>query len=145
MNLKLVFTHDSATIEADHALNYIQLIWLKHPTSEEFREVITIAHKYASENTLTKWLCNMQEIHSLDNADQQWLVREIFTAFDPNHKHDYAYVISAMVSEVLATYHIHDLVQADPVLRDRITIEIFLQIENAQQWLFSKVKQNIST
>ncbi|MDQ3290231.1 MAG: hypothetical protein M3Q05_02960 [Bacteroidota bacterium] len=88
---------------------------------------------------LNKWLCNMQEIEFLEISDQNWLVQEVFASLSPTFKHEFAYVISPVVLEVMTTYHIHDVVNSNPDIQNKLLIEIFFDVDAAQQWLFSSV------
>ena len=137
MPLQPIFSNELAKIQVNAADSYLELRWLKHPESSDFRSVITRAFKYAHQHQLTKWLCNMQQADFLEIADQHWLVQEIFSAFNPQLKHEFAYIIRPMVLEVLTANHIHVLVELDEQLKEKITVAIFNDMAPAQQWLFT--------
>lgn len=136
MSLQTIFASKIVRIKVDVAGSYIEIRWLNHPESEVFRSVITRAYQYAHEHQLTKWFCNMEQAEYLELVDQHWLVQEIFTAFNPQLQHDYAYLIRPLVLEVLTTYHIRELVEMEQSIKARINIAVFTDIEQAHHWLF---------
>ena len=85
----------------------------------------------------------MEHAEYLEPADQHWLVQEIFTAFNPQLQHDYAYLIRPLVAEVLTTYHIQDLVQMDEQLKAKVRVAVFMDVDQAHHWLFSPTKQPV--
>ena len=139
MELQTILSTNTAIIQVNLARSYIELDWLTHPDSQVFREVITQAHSYAREHHVTKWLCNIQRADFIEAEDQQWMVQQVFTAFNPDLHHNYAYIIQPRISEVVSAYHIHDLVELDANLKSRINIAVFVDIDHAQQWLFTPV------
>lgn len=141
MELQTILSNEQALIRVNQERSYIELDWLTHPSSTVFREIFTLAHQYARQHQLTKWLCNIQQNDYFEQADHHWLVEHIFRAFDPDLQHDYAYLIKPTISEVVTAYHILDLVELDTYLQSRINVAIFVAIDLAQQWLFT----NLST
>ncbi|PSR52616.1 hypothetical protein AHMF7605_03290 [Adhaeribacter arboris] len=137
MELQTLYSDETAQVHVNQEDSYIGIRWLTHPESSTFRDIITRAHAYAHEHHLTKWLCNMEQAEFLELADQHWLVEEIFTAFNPQLQHDYAYIIRPLVAEVLTTYHIQDLVQVDEQLKEKVNVAVFMDIDQAYQWLFT--------
>lgn len=137
MQLDTIYADEIARIRVNVARSYIELEWFGHPDSETFRAIITRAYVYAQAQQITKWLCNMQRAEFLELADQYWLVQEIFHAFNPLLQHEYAYFIQPMVLEVLATYHIQDMVEVDERLKEKIKVAVFTDVDQAQQWLFN--------
>ncbi|MDQ4139438.1 MAG: hypothetical protein M3142_02825 [Bacteroidota bacterium] len=142
MDLSSIYNDDIASVEVNTGAGFIQIIWFKHPNSEDFRKIITTAHTYAGDHKLTKWLCNMQEVLFLEISDQDWLVHEVFASLNANYKYEFAYVISPIVLEVMTIYHIQDMVNSIPAIKNKLLVEIFFEVDEAQQWLFSSVKTN---
>ncbi len=143
MNLQTIFCNNQVLIQVDQERSYLELEWLTHPSSPIFREVILRAHHYALQQRLTKWLCNIQQAEYLEAADQFWLVKNIFTVFNPRLQHDYAYLIRNLVPEVVTAYNILDLVEQDIDLSSRLKVAVFTDIDLAQQWLFTPVAQKV--
>ncbi len=141
MNLQTIFCNEQVLIQVDLERSYLELEWLTHPSSKVFREAVLRAQSYGHQQQLTKWLCNIQQAEYLEAADQYWLVKNIFTAFNPIVQHDYAYLIRTMVPEVVTAYHILDLVEQDADLKSRIKVAVFTDIDLAHQWLFTPVAQ----
>lgn len=137
LQLQTIHAEETAIIQLDRERSYLKLEWFTHPESAHFRTVITRARDFAHQYQTTKWLCNLQQAEFLELADQHWLVEEIFTSFPASLQHDYAYLIRPMVLEVLATYHIQDLVAIDERLQAKIKVAIFTDIDLAHQWLFT--------
>jgi len=135
MKLTSIHSNEYAQVQVDEENKFIQVTWLKQPPSEVFRQVQTKALQHALEQELTIWLCDMQGMAYLEMADQNWLVRDIFPSFDPRLHHLFAYVINTAGLELMSSLRIHDLVQNNPQLHQRLQVEIFLQKELAQQWL----------
>ncbi|QMU26511.1 hypothetical protein [Adhaeribacter radiodurans] len=143
--LQTMYTDETARIQLNQEQSYLELEWFTHPDSTHFRAVITRARDYAHQHQLTKWLCNLQQAEFLELADQHWLVAEIFSSFPASLQHDYAYLIRPMVLEVLATYHIQDLVAIDERLQAKIQVAVFTDVDLAHQWLFTPTESFISS
>jgi len=135
MILTSIDSNEYAQVHANEQKRFIQVTWLQQSPSEVFRQVQTKALAHALEHELTTWLCDMQEMAYLEMADQNWLVREIFTSFDPKHQHVFAYVINSAGFELMSSFRIHDLVKHHPELHQRLRVDIFLSKDLAQQWL----------
>jgi len=136
MELTSIILNEYVHVEANTENKYIQVTWLKQPSSKDFRETHKNALDFALNNNLLLWLCDMREMVYLEIADQNWLVREIFYSFDPAYNHGFAYVVSTAGLESMTSFRIHDLVTNDPDLHKQLKIEIFFQKQIAQQWLF---------
>ncbi|WP_026462784.1 hypothetical protein [Adhaeribacter aquaticus] len=140
MDLFIIFSNEDAKIETNMDLEFIQVVWLKHPKSESFKEIILKAHSFANQYGLTNWLCDMRQLLFLDIADQNWLVNEIFTSFNPAQQHELAYVISELGLELMTTIRIHNLVKVNTELSKYLKVEIFFEPEIALKWLFDITK-----
>lgn len=140
MNLMPIYLDDNAKIEVNTALKYLQVTFLKHPSSAGFKKIKVMALNYALEQGLTMWLCDMRQVAYLHNDDQYWLVREIFAALHTKVKHEIAYVVNIDCLELRTTFRIHDIVESTPELHKLLKLEIFFETEIAQQWLLDPVK-----
>jgi len=140
INLLLIYANEDVQLEVDEKNTCLQLTWLQHPSSDSFRHIITCASNYALAHQINSWMCDMRKIAYLEVSDQNWLVREIFSAFDPKRQHEYAYVVSTEGHELYSSYHIHNLVQEDASLKENIHVEIFFEKEIAQMWLLDQAK-----
>jgi len=133
MELVEIYSNKDAQIKVNNPQCYLQITWLQHPTSTSFRQTLLFASNYALANQVCSWMCDMREIIYLELMDQNWLVREIFPAFDPLSHHLYAYVVGTKGQEVFCSYHIHTLVAERENLNEKIEIEIFFEKSIAQQ------------
>jgi len=138
MELVEIYSNKDAQIKVNNPQCYLQITWLQHPTSTSFRQTLLFASNYALANQVCSWMCDMREIIYLEVTDQNWLVREIFPAFDPMSHHLYAYVVGTTGQEVFCSYHIHTLVAEKENLNRKIKIEIFFEKSIAQQWLLDQ-------
>ena len=143
MELTEIYANADAKIALDEVNRYIQVTWLKHPSSESFRHIQLLALSSVIEKQLVLWLCNMCKIVYLEVEDQNWLVRKVFSAFDPDKQHEFAYVVGTEGTELFTTFHIHDLVENDPQLSKILHIEIFFDEDIARQWLLDQTKHII--
>jgi len=140
MELTSILLNEYAFVETNIENKYIQVTWLTQPKSEGFRETHQNALQYALQHDLTMWLCDMREMLYLEIADQNWLVRQIFSSFDPNYSHGVAFVVSTAGLELMTSLRIHEMVKEDPELQKLVKVEIFFQKQMAQQWL-SEMKE----
>lgn len=140
MNLIQIYQDDISLIKVDNKAKYLEACWHKQPASANFRQTKALALDYALKHNLTLWLCDMRQIIYLNMEDQNWLVREIFAAFNTHTKHEIAYVINTTTLELATTFLIHELVKNYPELQSTVKVEIFFEIEIARQWLFDTAK-----
>jgi len=133
MELVQIYSNEDAQIKVDNLHCYLQINWLQHPTSTSFRQTLNSALNYALAHQVSCWLCDMREIVYLEVTDQNWLVREVFPAFDPMGHHLFANVVGTKGQEVFCSYHIHELVAERDSLNEKIEIEIFFEKDLAQQ------------
>ena len=140
MELTTIFSKKYVLVEANIQDKYIQITWLAQPKSEDFRETKKGALDFVLKHDLTRWLCDMREMVYLEIADQNWLVREIFSSLNPKHTHVLAYLVSTAGLESMTSFRIHELVTNDPKLDKQLSVEIFFQKQMALQWLFEAQK-----
>ncbi len=119
----------------DQSKSYLQVDWKRHSQEAEFRNFINLAKALALDHDLHYWLCNMQQMHYLIIADQNWLVNEIFPVFEQGPKLRFAYVINQMGLEAMSAFRIHQLVKENSSLRERMEIDIFQEVSQAKSWL----------
>jgi len=136
MELTSILLNEYASVETNLENKYIQVTWLTQPKSEAFRETHKKALQNALQHELIVWLCDMREMLYLEVADQNWLVREIFTSFDPSFNHGVAFVVSTAGLELMTSLRILEMVKNSPELHKQLKVEIFFQKSIAQQWLF---------
>jgi len=140
MELITILSKKYVFVEANIQDRYIQITWLEQPKSDDFRETKTSALNFVLKHDITRWLCDMRGMVYLEIADQNWLVREIFSSFNPQHSHVLAYLISTAGLESMTSFRIHELVTNDPELNKQLSVEIFFQKQIALQWLFETQK-----
>jgi len=143
MELTEIYANEDAQIAVDEINKYIQVTWLQHPSSESFRHIQLLALHHTIEKQLILWLCDMCKIVYLEVEDQNWLIREIFSAFDSERQHEFAYVVGTEGMELFTSFRIHDLIENDPHLSKIINTEIFFEKEIARQWLLDQAKHII--
>jgi hypothetical protein len=78
----------------------------------------------------------MRKINYTTVADQSWTAKEFFPAFDPRLHHRLACVASPENVDLLPDALIFDSIRQNPVLAESIEMEVFLNPEMAQYWLF---------
>lgn len=132
--LETAYQNNSIKVEANFEYNYIKITWLNQPNSEIFRkETLQFTH-YAVQNDLNNILFDVRERTSLKEIDQNWLVREIFPLFK-NKSIRFAYLISIEDFNIMDTYQIHDYILTNPKYQKHVAGMIFLNEEEAQNWL----------
>jgi len=140
MKLTQIYNNKDAQIWVNNPYCYLQINWLQHPTSTSFRQTLIFALNYALAYQVSCWMCDMREIIYLELTDQNWLVREVFPAFDPMSHHVYAFLVGTKGEELCCSYHINELVEERKDLNEKINIEIFFEKNLAQQWLLDQGK-----
>ena len=133
MKLIEIYANEDVQIKVNNLQCYLQINWLQHPTSTSFRQTLNYALNYALAHQVSCWLCDMREIVYLELTDQNWLVRNLFPAFDPMSHHVYAFLVDTKGEELCCSYHIQELVAESKDLNEKIKIEIFFEKNLAQQ------------
>ncbi|MGV3588550.1 MAG: hypothetical protein ACO1OF_16210 [Adhaeribacter sp.] len=130
----LIYETDFVKIEENRDFNYIQISWLKQPTSALFREETKKLVDYALLNNISKSLFDVRKRDYLEVSDQNWLMRDIFPLFYDRHV-KIAYLVNSVGLEIMDTFRIHDSVFNNPELKYSVHIEIFLDLPDALEWL----------
>lgn len=133
--LESVYSEEEGEIQIDRLVHYLQVNWRRHTEEAEFRNFINLAKGLARDHNLHYWLCNMQQLHYMLLVDQNWLVNEVFPVFAEGPKLRFAYVINQTGLEAMSAFRIHQLVQQDTSLSQRMEIDVFQQVSHAQSWL----------
>lgn len=132
--LEPVYQNEYIKVEANFENNYIKITWLQNPNSEIFRQETLEFSIFAVKNNLTNLLFDVRERTSLKEIDQNWLVRHIFPLFR-NTTIRFAYLISLEDFNIMDTYQIHDYILTNPRFNKQVTGMIFLNEEEAHNWL----------
>jgi hypothetical protein len=140
MDLEAVYQSKYIQVAINPEQDYLQATWLQQPTSESFREQIRLVVDLALARNIKKALFDVRQRAYLEIADQNWLVREIVPLFVGTNLR-FAYVVSETTLEVMDTYRIQVAVENNPVLSEQVIIKMFLDPQEAQTWLFSKVSK----
>ncbi|GEO06645.1 hypothetical protein AAE02nite_43090 [Adhaeribacter aerolatus] len=137
--IPVTLIHETAfvKIEANPELRYVQITWLQQPSSTLFQKETRNLVQYALTNNFNKSLFDVRKRDFLDIADQNWLVRDIFPLFK-GRIIQLAYLVNSAGLEIMDTFRIHDCVINNPELKRSVQIEIFLDIEDALQWLLKE-------
>ena len=132
--LETTYQNEFIKVEANFEYNYIKITWLKHPNSEIFRKETLNFSQFALKYNLNNILFDVRERTSLKEIDQNWLVNQIFPLFK-NTSIRFAYLISLEDFDIMDTYQIHDHILTNPKYDKIATGMIFLNEEEAQNWL----------
>ncbi|KAA5547958.1 hypothetical protein [Adhaeribacter rhizoryzae] len=130
----LIYETDFVKIEENRDFKYIQINWLKQPSSVLFREETQKLVDYALIHDFNKSLFDVRKRDYLEVSDQNWLVRDIFPLFHNRHI-KIAYLVNSVGLEIMDTFRIHDSVFNNPALKHNVHIEIFLDLADALEWL----------
>ena len=130
----LIYETEFVEIEANPELFFIQITWLQQPSSALFQEETNKLVQYALTNNFNKSLFDVRKRDFLDIADQNWLVRDVFPLFK-GRQIQLAYLVNSAGLEIMDTFRIHDCVINNPELKRSVHIEIFLDLEDALEWL----------
>jgi hypothetical protein len=132
--LELAYQNDFIKVEANSEFNYIKITWLQHPNSNIFRQETRKYAEFASKNNLSNLLLDVRERIYLAESDQDWLIEEILPIIK-NRTVRFAYLIDVEDFEIMDTYKINDSILTDPKYNKQVNGMIFLNEEEAQNWL----------
>lgn len=134
-----VYQTEYVTVEEDPAWKFIQITWLQQPSSELFRRETAWLVDYARQHGYHRALFDVRKRNYLDMGDQNWLVREVFPEFKSYHIR-LAYLVSSVGLEIMDTFKIHDQVIQNPLLKQHMAIDIFLDREDALNWVLAPLE-----
>ena len=134
-----VYQTEYVTVEVDPAWKFIQITWLQQPSSDLFRRETNWVVDYARQHGYHRALFDVRKRNYLDMGDQNWLVHEVFPAFRSYHIR-LAYLVSTVGLEIMDTFKIHDQVIQNPALKQHLTIDIFLDREDALNWVLEPLE-----
>jgi hypothetical protein len=135
MNLVVpVYQTEFVTVEVDAARKFIHITWLQQPSSDLFRRETLWVVDFARQNDYQRALFDVRKRNYLDMGDQNWLMRDVFPKFS-SYNIRVAYLVSNVGLEIMDTFKIHDRVIQNPELKQRMEIDIFLDREDALNWL----------
>ncbi|MGV3505078.1 MAG: hypothetical protein ACO1O1_15320 [Adhaeribacter sp.] len=129
-----VYQTEFVQVEVDPVKRFIQITWLQQPTSDLFRKETSWVVDFSRQHGYHRALFDVRNRHYLDMSDQNWLVREVFPKFRSFHIR-LAYLVSTVGLEIMDTFKIHDHVIQNPALQQHLEIDIFLDREDALNWV----------
>jgi hypothetical protein len=132
--LEVAHQNDFIKIEANSEYNYLKITWLQHPHSENFRQETKRFAEFALQRNLTNVLLDVRERVYLAIKDQNWLIDEILPLIK-NRTVRFAYLINIEDFDIMDTYKVHDLILTNPQYNKQVSGMIFLNEEEAQNWL----------
>lgn len=130
-----ILQNEYATVAIDKESRLVEVKWLQHCENSTFREILTKVLHQANADAVIRWLCDMRELKYVLVADQNWLVKELLPSLNPSLSHRFSYVVSRTNLELMSSLQIQDMVREDPRLSDRFELEVFLNKEEATDWL----------
>lgn len=117
------------TIIYDEELNCIQQDWQGYAKSEDFREGILISLEFLKEKKADKVLSNTKEFSLVQQADTEWVAKEITPAMVKNGMKKMAFIIP---SSIFAKISVDNFKQG---ANDIVTIAYFDDMQKAKDWL----------
>ena len=137
IELQTIYANDMVRAEENKALNYIQLTWLQQPTSKRLRKEIQLFANYLIHNNHDKALTDVRNRLYIKMTDQNWLNQEILPMYEKVGAFKFAYLISPANLEMMDIYRIYEFIQQNPELYQQLKLEIFLDLQEAREWLLT--------
>ncbi|RAU82621.1 hypothetical protein [Pontibacter arcticus] len=135
LQLELIFHNDALTVEVDLAKKFIKGVWLRQPTSKEFRKYISLVTEYALAQNITLALYDIRQRSYMEYCDQNWTLKEIFPLFEDKFK-KLAYLTSLESLDLMDTLRLQEAQYTAKYPNKTFQIEHFLEEEKALEWLF---------
>ncbi|GAA4431712.1 hypothetical protein GCM10023188_19520 [Pontibacter saemangeumensis] len=136
MALTEIHSNEYGKVEADPGNGLIKVTWLQHTSGAPFRELYGEALCHARAAGITLWLHDMRKLSYALIAEQNWAVKDHFPAFDLTKRHRLAYVVRPQSLDLIPDTLIQEAIRKDPALAGSIEMEVFLDMEVAEHWLF---------
>jgi len=137
LNFKRLYRNNSLEVTYNGPGKILQVRWLHQPESQAYREDLLHVTRLALEKGVGRILFDVRLRTFLDISDQNWVLREVMPLFGNRHVH-FAYVVNIQNIELMDTYRLQKQVSLTPALQKKFTIELFLDLEEALQWLLGK-------
>ncbi|AKQ45200.1 hypothetical protein TH63_05445 [Rufibacter radiotolerans] len=140
--LTTLLQNDIVIIEVSGANQYLSVVWLKHPDSNEFKSILRELPKLMDGKQIRFLISDSRKILYLDISSQNFLAQQFYPLLAREDTFTIAYVVSPASYDTMDIYRISDIMKETPGLRDRLETSIFLSQEDAQEWITEQSRQH---
>ncbi|MDQ4140151.1 MAG: hypothetical protein M3142_06465 [Bacteroidota bacterium] len=135
LQLEQVYVSDYMNVATDKQKSYIEIAWLKQPSSEIYRKEVKWVTNLVAQEKITRALYDSRGRSYIEIGDQNWFIQEIIPTFSGNNLR-LAFCLNPITLSTMDFYRVEDAISADADLKKRIQFETFLTREEAHSWLF---------
>lgn len=135
LKLETIFHKEALLVQVDPDHKFLKAVWLKQPTSSEFRKYILLVTEYALARNIKFALFDIRRRSYMEYCDQNWTLKEIFPLFEGNFV-KFAYLTKIEGLDLMDTLRLQEAQDNSPLQKTTFKIEHFLDEEQALTWLF---------
>ena len=136
--LREVYQSDYIRIEVDESRQFMYIVWLCHPESDELRACLLLEAEITHEYGCKYWLSDARKVNFFDYADQNWLLQEVVPILKQEKLLKVARVITKESYLLMDAHRIFQKIEADEEVRSQTKLELFVDIDTALDWLFEE-------
>lgn len=136
LQLETVYKTEHIIIRLDKQLKFVYVEWLKHPSSEIFRQDFKKAIEICLSNECQYWLSEAHAIHYLEFADQNWMLELIYPLLPKSNLLKFARVNTVESIALMDVARICTTLEQLPEFTLKTQLEVFSSKESALNWLF---------
>lgn len=131
-----VFQNSYLRIYLNVAMKFIRVLWLRHPSSDEFREGFSKAAELTIAHKCQYWLSDSRAIHYLELADQNWLIRLVTQLLPQSRLYKFARLNTPESLAMMDVPRTFSELEKLPEWQQHITMKVFTEEDDALAWLF---------
>ncbi|NEM98489.1 hypothetical protein [Pontibacter burrus] len=132
-----VFESSYIRIELEAALKFIRVLWLRHPSSDEFREGFSKAADLTIAHHCHYWLSDSRAIHYLQLADQNWLIRLVTQLLPQVKLRRFARLNTLESLAMMDVPRTLNELEKLPDWQQHTLTKVFTEEDDALAWLFN--------
>jgi hypothetical protein len=136
LDFEKVYEDEFVTVEVNDDRSFIQVVWLQHPDSNNFRRCFMQAAELAIIRKCHFWLSDARAVHYLEFADQNWMLQYMVPLLRTSHLTKYARITSEESFSLLDVDRIIQNVELSDNSQTNDHIALFLDKKSALNWLF---------
>jgi hypothetical protein len=136
LQLNTLYQDEYIIIQLDEQLKFVYVEWLKHPSSEIFRQNFKKAIEACIDSNCQYWLSDARALHYVEFADQNWMLELIYPLLPKSNLLKFARVNTLESIALMDVARVCTILEQFPEFKLKTQLEVFNFKAAALDWMF---------
>ncbi|WP_299824765.1 hypothetical protein [uncultured Pontibacter sp.] len=139
LNLQVIYLCEYMQVELDETTRFIYITWLKHTSSEKFREMYQVIAEITIEHKAEYCLSDARAIHYIEFADQNWIIQHMAPLLNTTSVKQFARLTNKESLTLMDAARVFTALENLPHVQSRTQFNVFTSKADAYTWLFPEI------